>query len=57
MYATSTLLDEVAYIAAVFHWPLDTLLDLEHRDRAHFLAAARAIAGADIDDVGTDPGR
>lgn len=43
MYATQTLLDEVAYIAGVFHWPLDTILDLEHRDRAHFLAAAHAM--------------
>ena len=41
MYATTTLLDEVAYIAGVFHWSLDTILDLEHRDRAHFLAIAR----------------
>lgn len=48
MYATTTLLDEVAYIAGVFHWPLDTILDLEHRDRAHFLAAAQAMVG-DLD--------
>lgn len=47
MYAPQTLLDEVAYIAAVFHWPLDTILDLEHPDRASFLAAARTVAGAD----------
>jgi len=40
-YATSQLLDEVAYIAAAFHWSLDDILDLEHPDRLHFLAAAR----------------
>lgn len=42
-HAAVDLLDEIAYLAAVFHWPLDTLLDLEHPDRAHFLAAARAL--------------
>jgi len=53
MYATSTLLDEVAYIAGVFHWPLDTILDLEHRDRAHFLAVAREMtAEADSGEPG-----
>ena len=44
MYATSDLLDEVAYIAAVLHWDLDSILDLEHPDRAHFLAYARRLA-------------
>ncbi len=42
-YATGDLLDEIAYLAAVLHWPLDTLLDLEHADRAHFLATARTL--------------
>lgn len=42
-YAAVDLLDEIAYLAAVLHWPLDTLLDLEHADRAHFVAAARAL--------------
>jgi hypothetical protein len=50
MYATSTLLDEVAYIAAVFSWPLDTVLDLEHPDRQHFLAAARDIVAGPQDE-------
>jgi hypothetical protein len=44
-YATDQLLDEVAYVAAVFHWSLDTILDLEHPDRAHFVAAARRLTG------------
>jgi hypothetical protein len=51
MYATETLLDEVAYIAAAFHWPLDDILDLEHDDRAHFLAIARSLLE---DDDGED---
>jgi hypothetical protein len=25
--------EEVAYIAYHFHWPLEDILDLEHRDR------------------------
>jgi hypothetical protein len=44
-YATSQLLDEVAYIASAFHWSLDEILDLEHPDRLHFLAAARRLTG------------
>lgn len=46
MYATADLLDEVAYLAATLHWPLDTLLDLEHPDREHFLASARRMVEA-----------
>jgi hypothetical protein len=42
-YATDQMLDEVAYIASAFHWSLDSILDLEHPDRQHFLAAARRI--------------
>ena len=45
MYATGTLLDEVAYISAALHWSLDQVLDLEHPDREHFLGAARALNG------------
>jgi hypothetical protein len=44
-YATGQLLDEVAYIAQAFHWSLDTILDLEHPDRRHFLAAAQRLSG------------
>ena len=29
---------EVAYIAYHFHWPMDSILDLEHPDRARFVA-------------------
>jgi hypothetical protein len=34
------LLAETARLAHHFHWPLDTILDLEHRDRSLFLAYA-----------------
>ena len=44
-YATGQLLDEVAYIAQAFHWSLDTILDLEHPDRRHFMAVARRLSG------------
>ena len=50
MYATGTLLDEVAYLAAAFHWPLDDILDLEHGDRARFLTTARGLLELDEDE-------
>ncbi len=34
------LLAETARLAQQFHWSLDTILDLEHRDRRLFLALA-----------------
>ena len=40
------LLGETARLAYHFHWPLDTILDLEHADRRRFLAEADALAGA-----------
>ena len=48
-YATKDLLEEVAYLAAVFHWSLDDALDLEHPDRRVFLTQAQALMG-DVDD-------
>jgi hypothetical protein len=39
-----TLLAETAALARHFHWPLDTILDLEHRDRRRLLAHAGAEA-------------
>ena len=38
------LLAETAALARQFHWPLDTILDLEHRDRRSLLAHAGAEA-------------
>jgi hypothetical protein len=42
---------ETARLAYHLHWPLDTILDLEHRDRRRFLAEADALAGV-VDDDG-----
>jgi hypothetical protein len=44
------LLAETARLAYHLHWPLDTILDLEHRDRRRFLLEADAIAGLGIED-------
>ncbi|GAA0299617.1 hypothetical protein GCM10010302_42720 [Streptomyces polychromogenes] len=35
-YATDRLHEEIAYIAYHFHWTLEDILDLEHRDRRGF---------------------
>jgi hypothetical protein len=40
------LLAETARLAHHFHWALDSILDLEHRDRRLFLAEAESL-GAD----------
>jgi hypothetical protein len=36
------LLGETARLARAFHWPLDTILDLEHPDRRRFLREAES---------------
>lgn len=41
------LLAETARLAYHLHWPLDTILDLEHPDRRRFLAEAQALAASD----------
>jgi hypothetical protein len=42
-------LAETARLAFHFHWPLDTILDLEHPDRRRFLREADALAGVSPD--------
>ena len=42
----SSLLAETARLAYHLHWPLDAILDLEHRDRRRFLTEAEALAVA-----------
>ncbi len=37
-YATERLYEEVAYVAYHFHWPLESILDLEHADRLRYVA-------------------
>ncbi len=44
------LLAETARLAYHLHWPLDTILDLEHSDRRRFLREADVIAGFAVDD-------
>lgn len=56
-YATEDLLEEVAYLAAAFHWPLDTLLDLEHPDRHRFLEHAKQLLEAPARDDHEREGR
>ena len=36
-YAADRTYEEVAYVAYHFHWPLDQILDLEHRVRRRFI--------------------
>jgi hypothetical protein len=38
------ILGETARLAHHFHWPLDTILDLEHSDRRFFLREAEALS-------------
>jgi hypothetical protein len=38
------LLTETARLAYHLHWPLDTILDMEHQDRRHFLTEAERLA-------------
>jgi hypothetical protein len=45
------LLAETARLAYHLHWPLDTILDLEHPDRRRFLAEADALAGLELDET------
>ena len=40
---------ETARLAYHLHWPLDSILDLEHRDRRSFLAEADALAGVAVE--------
>jgi hypothetical protein len=42
--SSEQLLTETARLAYHLHWPLDTILDLEHRDRRHFLEEAQRLA-------------
>ena len=39
------VLGETARLAYHLHWPLDSILDLEHHDRRRFLREADAMSG------------
>lgn len=47
--AVDELMVEIAEIAHQFHWPLGSILDLEHRDRRYFLDAIRSGTNDDDD--------
>ena len=42
--SSEQLLEETARLAYHLHWPLETILDLEHADRRKFLREADALA-------------
>ncbi|MCB5909126.1 DUF6760 family protein [Streptomyces sp. NPDC050161] len=35
-YAADRIHEEIAYVAYHFHWSLEDILDLEHRDRRRY---------------------
>ena len=37
-YPEDRLFEEIAYVAYHFHWPLETILDLEHPLRLRFVS-------------------
>jgi hypothetical protein len=45
------VLAEAARLAYHFHWPLETILDLEHADRRRLLAEGDALAGLNEDEA------
>ena len=49
--STEQLLAETARLAYHLHWPLETILDLEHADRRRFLAEANALAGGSAEET------
>ena len=36
-YAATRLHEEMAYVAYHFHWPREEILDMEHRERQHWV--------------------
>ncbi|MBR8639396.1 hypothetical protein KEF29_09015 [Streptomyces tuirus] len=49
-YATDRLHEEIAYVAYHFHWSMDEILNLEHRDRRRYtneIASLVTRAGAE----------
>ena len=49
------LLGETARLAYHLHWPLDTILDLEHRDRRRFLREADGLAAVGSGEAVPEP--
>jgi hypothetical protein len=44
--SSERLLTETARLAYHLHWPLDTILDMEHHDRRRFLTEAERLAAS-----------
>ena len=42
-YPLKALYEEVAFVAYHFHWPAETILDLEHEDRRRWVREISAI--------------
>jgi len=42
-YPLKALYEEVAFIAYHFHWPPDSILDLEHAERRHWVAEISSV--------------
>jgi hypothetical protein len=42
-YPLQALYEEVAFVAYHFHWPAETILDLEHEDRRRWVQEISAI--------------
>jgi hypothetical protein len=36
-YPSDRLFEEVAYLAYHFHWPYDQIMQLDHRERQHWV--------------------
>ena len=44
-YPLPALYEEVAFVAYHFHWPVETILNLEHADRRRWVGEISAING------------
>jgi hypothetical protein len=44
--SSAELFAETARLAHHFHWPLDTILDLEHPDRRRFVTEIARLSGS-----------
>jgi len=42
-YSASRIHEEVAYVAFHFHWSLNDILDMEHRERIRYVREIAAI--------------
>ncbi|MEU7000214.1 DUF6760 family protein [Nonomuraea sp. NPDC046570] len=42
-YPLKALYEEVAFIAYHFHWPIESVMNLEHADRRQWVAEVSAI--------------